>query len=99
MLNAIGLQNPGIHTVIKKYAPTWATWQTPVIVNIAGETVEEFVELAELLEGVEGVAGVEVNVSCPIVLVGRSFFSAHTQTSAHIPAPYQHNTILPLSPN
>src|SRR5437588_6906072 len=65
MLNAIGLQNPGVHTVISKYAPIWATWQTPVIVNIAGEMVEEFVEIAERLEGVPGVAGIEVNVSCP----------------------------------
>ncbi len=48
MLNAIGLQNPGIITVIEQYAPIWATWQTPVIVNIAGETVEEFAELARL---------------------------------------------------
>src|SRR6266571_7070887 len=62
MLNAVGLQNPGIITVIEQYAPIWATWQTPVIVNIAGETIEEFVELATLLEGVEGVAGIEVNV-------------------------------------
>jgi dihydroorotate dehydrogenase (NAD+) catalytic subunit len=46
MLNTIGLQNPGIRTIIKKYAPQWAAWQTPIIVNIAGESVEEFVELA-----------------------------------------------------
>ena len=58
MLNAIGLQKPGIDTVIEKYAPIWATWQTPVIVNIAGETIEEFTELAAMLQGVEGVAGI-----------------------------------------
>src|SRR6266516_5000398 len=50
MLNAIGLQNPLIHEVIKKYAPRWTTWQTPVIVNIAGDSIEEFVELAEILD-------------------------------------------------
>src|SRR5207248_449267 len=38
MLNAIGLQNPGVRTVIKRYASVWETWQVPVIVNIAGET-------------------------------------------------------------
>src|SRR5712691_5837746 len=63
MLNAIGLQNPGICAVIEQYAPIWATWQTPVIVNIAGETIDEFVEVASQLEGVPGVAGIEVNVS------------------------------------
>ena len=40
MLNSIGLQNPGVDAVIEKYAETWAGWKTPVIVNVAGESVE-----------------------------------------------------------
>jgi len=96
MLNAIGLQNPGIHTVIEEYAPIWATWQTPVIVNIAGETVEEFVELGSLLEGVEGVAGIEVNVSCPNVLEGGAVFGADAQTVATVTASVRRVTTLPL---
>src|SRR6266566_9718253 len=103
MLNAIGLQNPGIITVIEQYAPIWATWQTPVIVNIAGETVEEFAELARLLEGVEGVAGIEVNVSCPNVLAGGAVFGANAQTVADVTAAIRRATTLPLivklSPN
>ena len=103
MLNAIGLQNPGIHTVIEKYAPVWATWQTPVIVNIAGETIEEFGELATLLEGVEGVAGIEVNVSCPNVLAGGAVFGADAHTVADVTAAVRRATTLPLiiklSPN
>ncbi len=103
MLNAIGLQNPGIHTVIEEYAPIWATWQTPVIVNIAGETLEEFVELATLLEGVEGVAGIEVNVSCPNVLAGGAVFGANEQTVADVTTSVRRATTLPLivklSPN
>ena len=103
MLNAVGLQNPGIHTVIEEYAPIWATWQTPVIVNIAGETIEEFVELATLLEGVEGVAGIEVNVSCPNVLAGGAVFGADAQTVATVTASVHRVTTLPvivkLSPN
>lgn len=103
MLNAIGLQNPGVHAVIKKYAPIWATWQTPVIVNIAGETVEEFVEFAELLEDVEGVAGIEVNVSCPNVREGGVVFGASEQAVADVTAAVRRATTLPLivklSPN
>src|SRR5271157_5428335 len=103
MLNAIGLQNPGIHTVIEKYAPIWATWQTPVIVNIAGETIGEFVELATLLEGVKGVAGIEVNVSCPNVLAGGAVFGANAQTVADVTSAVRRATTLPLivklSPN
>jgi dihydroorotate dehydrogenase (NAD+) catalytic subunit len=103
MLNAIGLQNPGIHAVIKKFAPTWAMWQTPVVVNIAGETIEEFVELAKILEGVEGVAGIEVNVSCPNVRAGGVVFGADAQTVAEVTAAVRRATTLPLivklSPN
>src|SRR6266581_9271933 len=103
MLNAIGLQNPGIITVIEQYAPIWATWQTPVIVNISGETVEEFAELARLLQGVEGVAGIEVNVSCPNVLAGGAVFGADAQTVATVTSSVRRATTLPLivklSPN
>ena len=96
MLNAVGLQNPGIHTVIKQYAPIWATWQTPVIVNISGETIEEFVELATLLEGVDGVAGIEVNVSCPNVLAGGAVFGADAHTVATVTASVRRVTTLPM---
>jgi dihydroorotate dehydrogenase (NAD+) catalytic subunit len=103
MLNAVGLQNPGIHTVIEDYAPIWATWQTPVIVNIAGETIEEFVELATFLEGVEGVAGIEVNVSCPNVLAGGAVFGASAEKVADVTSAIRRATTLPLiiklSPN
>ena len=103
MLNAIGLQNPGIHIVIKQYAPIWATWQTPVIVNIAGETVKEFVELAEFLEGVDGVAAIEVNVSCPNVLEGGAVFGNSAEKVGEVTSAVRRATTLPLivklSPN
>src|SRR5260370_340710 len=103
MLNAVGLQNPGIHTVIENYAPIWATWQTPVIVNIAGETVEEFVELAAMLEGIEGIAGIEVNVSCPNILAGGAVFGANVEKVAEVTTAVRRATTLPLivklSPN
>src|SRR6266487_6047645 len=103
LLNAIGLHNPGIHTVINNYAPVWATWQIPVIVNIAGETIKEFVQIAELLEGVEGVVGIEVNVSCPNVLAGGAVFGANAETVADVTAAVRRATTLPLivklSPN
>jgi len=103
MLNAIGLENPGIRIVIEKYAPIWATWQTPVIINIAGETTEEFVELAGQLEAVPGVAGIEVNVSCPNVRAGGAVFGDSPQTVAAVTAAVRGATTLPLivklSPN
>ncbi|HEY4226997.1 MAG TPA: hypothetical protein VGM49_01570, partial [Candidatus Limnocylindrales bacterium] len=67
MLNSIGLQNPGVDAVIAKYADTWAGWQVPVIVNVAGESVADYVEVVRRLEGVPGIAGIELNISCPNV--------------------------------
>ncbi|MBA2287096.1 MAG: dihydroorotate dehydrogenase [Ktedonobacteraceae bacterium] len=103
LLNSIGLHNPGIHIVIRKYAPVWAMWQTPVLVNIAGEETEEFVELAERLEGVPGVAGIEVNVSCPNMRAGGEVFGASPQVVATVTAAVRRATTLPLivklSPN
>ena len=103
MLNAIGLQNPGIRAVIEQYAPIWATWQTPVIVNIAGETIDEFVEVASQLEGVPGVAGIEVNVSCPNVRAGGAVFGDRPEVVADVTTAVRRATTLPLivklSPN
>src|SRR5256886_11728024 len=64
MLNAIGLQNPGVRTVIKRYASIWETWQVPVIVNIAGETTREHAQPSETVEGVAGGAGKIGRASC-----------------------------------
>ena len=65
MLNSIGLQNPGVDAVIEKYAETWTGWKTPVIVNVAGESVADYVEVVRRLDGVPGVAGIELNISLP----------------------------------
>lgn len=73
MLNAIGLQNIGLRAVIREMAPLWATWQVPVLVNLAGASVEEYAQMAHLLDSVPGVAGLELNISCPNVAGGLDF--------------------------
>jgi dihydroorotate dehydrogenase (NAD+) catalytic subunit len=73
MLNAIGLQNPGVDHVARVYAPQWATWDVPVIVNVAGDSVDEYVAVATRLNRVTGVAGLELNISCPNVESGLQF--------------------------
>jgi dihydroorotate dehydrogenase (NAD+) catalytic subunit len=70
MLNSIGLQNPGVDAVIERYAGIWTSWKTPVLVNVAGESVHDYVEVARRLDGVPGVAGIELNISCPNVGAG-----------------------------
>jgi dihydroorotate dehydrogenase (NAD+) catalytic subunit len=73
MLNAIGLQNPGVEHVARVYAPIWASWEVPVIINVAGDSVDEYVAVAHRLDGVPGIAGVELNISCPNVANGLQF--------------------------
>ena len=76
MLNSIGLQNPGVDAVVDKYAKTWTGWRTSVIVNVAGESVGDYVEVVRRLDGVPGVAGIELNISCPNVGKGGIQFAA-----------------------
>src|SRR5690348_3138837 len=103
MLNAIGLQNPGIDELIRQRAPIWAGWTVPVIVNIAGETLQEFVALASKLEGVPGVAGIELNISCPNLRAGCSVYGSDADIVAETTAAVRQGTSLPLiiklSPN
>src|SRR5260370_41051852 len=73
MLNAIGLQNPGVDHVARVYAPLWASWDVPVIVNVAGDSVDEYVAVVRRLDGVPGIAGLELNISCPNVANGLQF--------------------------
>jgi len=84
-------------------APIWATWRVPVIVNIAGETVEEFGELAARLDGVPGVSGLEINVSCPNVAVGGMLFGQDPKQAAAVTKTVLRKTTLPvivkLTPN
>jgi dihydroorotate dehydrogenase (NAD+) catalytic subunit len=103
MLNSIGLQNPGVDAVIAKYAETWATWKTPVIVNVAGESVHDYVEVVRRLDGVPGVAALELNISCPNVGAGGLQFAIDAAAAGEVTAAVRRVTDLPLlvklSPN
>lgn len=70
MLNAIGLQNVGVSYFISEYLPRLREFDTAVIANIFGETVEEYAAVAAALDAADGVAAVEINVSCPNVTRG-----------------------------
>ncbi|HZU18657.1 MAG TPA: dihydroorotate dehydrogenase [Candidatus Dormibacteraeota bacterium] len=96
MLNAIGLQGPGVEAVIRDYAPLWATWPFPVLVNLNGETVEEYAELAARLDGVPGVSGLEVNISCPNVHRGGMLFGHDPEPAAAVTAAVRARTRLPV---
>ncbi len=96
MLNAIGLQNPGIPGLIRKYPPIWESWEVPAIVNISAEAVEDYAMMARLLDDVAGVAALEVNISCPNVSAGGYCFGWDPVMSSEVTRAVRQATTLPI---
>ncbi|MDP2689037.1 MAG: dihydroorotate dehydrogenase [Deltaproteobacteria bacterium] len=103
MLNAIGLQNVGVDAFISEKLPSLRRLKTPVIANIFGETVDDYMEVAGRLDDAKGVAGVEVNISCPNVKKGGIVFGTDPDEAAKVISAVRKSTRLPLiaklSPN
>ena len=102
MLNSIGLENPGVDAFIAETMPRLSKYDVPVIVNISGNTVEEYGELAAKLDK-SGVAGLEANISCPNVKQGGIAFGTCPDSAAEVIRAIKARTSLPviakLSPN
>lgn len=104
LLNSIGLENPGVEKFINDYLPPiQEKVSTTLIVNISGDTVEQYAEIASKLDGVSGVDALEINISCPNVQKGGMIFGASPETAAAVVAAARKETSLPLivklSPN
>lgn len=102
ILNSIGLQNPGVERFIEELLPYLSGFDLPVIVNIAGDTVEDYARLAAVLDRA-GVAGLEVNISCPNVKKGGMQFGSDPAMAAEVTRAVKAHTdktvIVKLSPN
>ena len=104
MLNAVGLQNPGIDAVISEELPRLRTFfHKPVIANISGFSVEEYAYCCERIDGEEQVGIIEVNVSCPNVRHGGMSFGTSPEAAAEVTRAVKAVTTKPvfikLSPN
>ena len=103
MLNAIGLENPGVDVFLEKKLPYLRRFDTAVIVNIFGYSLEDYVAVTERLDGVPGVSGLEVNISCPNVKAGGIVFGTNVKASFGLLSALRRATKLPLiaklSPN
>lgn len=104
MLNSVGLQNPGLYEVINKEIPELAkVFKKPVIANISGFSLDEYVKCAEAMDSVEEVGIIEVNVSCPNVHDGGMAFGTSAETAASVSAAVKKAVDKPvyikLSPN
>ena len=103
LINAIGLQGPGVDGFIEKYWPFLKTLKVPTIVNIWGTTVEEYAEVARRFDALGGVGALELNVSCPNIKEGGAQFGTDVKLLAQVVAACRRVTSLPLitkmSPN
>lgn len=98
LLNAIGLQNPGVEEVVKHHLPFLRRFDVAVIVNIWGRTPQEYAEVAARLSDAEGVHGLELNVSCPNVEAGGHTFGTDTTIFSRLLERVRKATPLPLIP-
>ena len=102
MLNAIGLQNPGISVFMERDIPFLEKYDTNVIVNVCGKTIEEYLEVVERLADTS-VAMLEINVSCPNVKEGAIAFGQNAdclyEITSRIKEKARQPIIMKLSPN
>jgi dihydroorotate dehydrogenase (NAD+) catalytic subunit len=102
ILNSIGLENPGAEAVARRYGKAWAELGVPVIVNVAGYSVEDYVTVVREMEGTPGVVAYELNISCPNVKGGMLFGSdpdLAAEVTRAVKAETDKPVIVKLTPN
>ncbi len=96
LLNAIGLENPGVEVFLKEKLPFLRGFQTAIIVNIAGEKEEEYLRLAERLNQAKGISALEVNISCPNVKEKGLIFGTDPEQTSSLVKKLREITDIPL---
>lgn len=103
MLNAIGLQNPGVKEIIKTEIPFLEQYDTEIIANVAGSKIEEYEYVAESLNSAQSVKAIELNISCPNVKEGGIQFGIDPEMAAEVTKKVKAASDVPvyvkLSPN
>jgi dihydroorotate dehydrogenase (NAD+) catalytic subunit len=96
MLNAIGLQNPGVEGFLSKDAPFIAAAGVPVVVSVAGRSVEEFAQVTMRVRDIPGVVAIEANISCPNVERRNQVFACHPGDASEVIGAMSRLTSLPI---
>lgn len=103
MLNAVGLQNKGVHYFIEEIYPRIKDIQTNMIVNVSGSTIDDYVETASLINELDKIPAIELNISCPNVKQGGMAFgitcSGAEEVVRSVRKVYKKTLIVKLSPN
>lgn len=98
LLNAIGLQGVGVRAFVRDVLPRLAAHDTAVLVNVCGDTVDEYAEVTRVLDGAPGVAGLEINISCPNVKKGGMAFGGDPRMTGEVVGGVRMATRLPVIP-
>ncbi|MFI5006390.1 MAG: dihydroorotate dehydrogenase [Solirubrobacterales bacterium] len=98
LLNAIGLQGVGVRAFVKDVLPRLARFDTVVLVNVCGDTVEEYAEVTRVLDDAPGVHGLEINISCPNVKKGGMAFGGDPVMTHEVVKAVRKATRLPVIP-
>lgn len=103
MINAIGLQNPGVHHILDHELKALEAYDVPIIANVAGSTEEDYVYVAEYISKASNVKALELNISCPNVKEGGMQFGVDPQVAAELTRKVKEVSAVPvyvkLSPN
>lgn len=103
MLNAVGLQNKGVKYFVDHIYPTLLKYNSKVIVNVSGSTIEDYVACTEHLEGLDGISAIELNISCPNVKEGGMAFGTSCASASEVVSAvrkaYSKHLMVKLSPN
>ena len=103
MLNSVGLQNKGVDHFCREIYPKIKNFDTHIIVNVSGSTIEEYVEVAERINELDKIPGIELNISCPNVKHGGMAFGVipamSTEVTREVRKVYKKILMVKLSPN
>ena len=103
MLNAVGLQNKGVHYFVEQIYPRLKDLNTNVIVNVSGSSVEDYSETAAIINELDNIPAIELNISCPNVKHGGMTFGVHPEAAAEVVSAvrmaYHKTLIVKLTPN
>ena len=103
MLNAVGLQNKGVHHFVEHIYPRLKNLNTNVIVNVSGSSVEDYSETAAIINELDNIPAIELNISCPNVKHGSMTFGVHPEAAAEVVSAvrkaYHKTLIVKLTPN
>ena len=103
MLNAVGLQNKGVHHFVEHIYPRLKDLSTNVIVNVSGSSVEDYSETAAIINELDNIPAIELNISCPNVKHGGMTFGVHPGAAAEVVSAvreaYHKTLIVKLTPN